>query len=43
VVAALRHLGAKRLAIVTPYPDWNNEKLLPCTHTIGWLLKFPSL
>lgn len=27
VVAALRHLKAKRLAIVTPYPDWNNERL----------------
>ena len=27
VVAALRHLNAKRLAIVTPYPDWNNERL----------------
>lgn len=27
VVAALWHLGAKRLAIVTPYPDWNNERL----------------
>ncbi len=27
VVSAMRHMNAKRLAIVTPYPDWNNERL----------------
>ena len=31
VVKALRHVNAKRIAIATPYPDWNNEKLRPCT------------
>ena len=27
VVAALRHFGAKRLSVATPYPEWNNRLL----------------
>jgi maleate isomerase len=27
VVAALRHFGARRLSVATPYPDWNNQRL----------------
>ncbi len=27
VVDALRHFGAKRISIATPYPDWNNQML----------------
>ena len=27
VVKALRSVGAKKISVITPYPDWNNEKL----------------
>ena len=27
VVEALRHVGAKKISVATPYPDWNNGKL----------------
>jgi maleate cis-trans isomerase len=27
VAQALRHYGARKLSIATPYPDWNNERL----------------
>jgi maleate cis-trans isomerase len=27
VVEALRAVGARRISVATPYPDWNNEKL----------------
>ena len=27
VVEALRHFGAKRISVASPYPAWNNEKL----------------
>ena len=27
VVDALRHLGARRLSVATPYPEWNNQRL----------------
>jgi maleate cis-trans isomerase len=27
VVDALRHLGARRVSVATPYPAWNNERL----------------
>ena len=36
VVAALRHLGAERLAIVTPYPDWNNDRLRQYMTAMGF-------
>jgi maleate cis-trans isomerase len=27
VAQALRHYGARKISIATPYPDWNNERL----------------
>jgi maleate cis-trans isomerase len=27
VVEALRHFGARRVSVATPYPDWNNQRL----------------
>ena len=27
VVEALRHFGARRLSVATPYPEWNNQRL----------------
>jgi len=27
VVDALRHFGARRVSVATPYPDWNNQRL----------------
>jgi len=27
VVEALRHFGARRISVATPYPDWNNQRL----------------
>lgn len=27
-VEALNHLGAKKLSVVTPYPEWNNQRLV---------------
>jgi maleate cis-trans isomerase len=27
VVEALRHFGARRISVATPYPEWNNERL----------------
>jgi len=27
VVEALRFLGARRVSVATPYPDWNNQRL----------------
>lgn len=27
VVEALKHLGSKKISVITPYPKWNNERL----------------
>ena len=27
VVDALRHFGARRVSVATPYPEWNNQRL----------------
>ena len=27
VVEALRHFGARRISVATPYPEWNNQRL----------------
>src|SRR3989442_12804648 len=27
MVTALRALGARRISVATPYPDWNNQRL----------------
>ena len=27
VVEALHHFGAKKLSVITPYPEWNNQRL----------------
>ena len=36
VVDALRHLGAKKLSVITPYPDWNNQRLKPYMEAMGF-------
>lgn len=36
VVQALRHFGAKRVSVATPYPDFNNEKLRKYLEAAGF-------
>lgn len=36
VVDALRHFGARRLSVATPYPPWNNEKLIEYLQASGF-------
>jgi maleate cis-trans isomerase len=36
VVEALRALGARRISVATPYPDWNNERLRPYLAAMGF-------
>ena len=36
VVAALRHFGAKKIAIATPYVEWNNAKLRQYMKSMGF-------
>jgi maleate cis-trans isomerase len=35
VVAALRVLGARRISVATPYPEWNNRKLRAYLEAVG--------
>ncbi len=36
VVEALRHFGAKKISIASPYPAWNNEKLRAYMEQMGF-------
>jgi len=36
VVQALRFFGAKRISVATPYPDYNNQKLLSYLEAMGF-------
>jgi len=36
VVDALRAFGARRLSVVTPYPEWNNRRLRPYFEGVGF-------
>jgi len=36
VVAALRALGARRISVATPYPDWNNQRLRAYLEALGF-------
>ena len=36
VVQALRFFGAKRISVATPYPDYNNQKLLAYLEAMGF-------
>ena len=36
VVKALRHLGARKLSVITPYPEWNNVKLRAYMEATGF-------
>jgi len=36
VVAALRAVGARRLSVATPYPDWNNQRLRAYLEAAGF-------
>ena len=36
VVEALNEFGAKKLSVVTPYPEWNNRLLLPYLEANGF-------
>ncbi|MCP5153059.1 MAG: aspartate/glutamate racemase family protein [Ectothiorhodospiraceae bacterium] len=36
VVEALRSFGARRLSVATPYPEWNNQKLLAYLQAQGF-------
>jgi maleate cis-trans isomerase len=36
VVDALNLLGAKKLSIITPYPEWNNQRLKPYLEANGF-------
>jgi maleate cis-trans isomerase len=36
VVAALRAFGARRISVVTPYPEWNNRKLRAYLEAMGF-------
>lgn len=36
VVQALRHFGAKRVSVATPYPDYNNQKLRAYLEAMGF-------
>jgi maleate cis-trans isomerase len=35
-VEALRHFGAKKLSVASPYPEWNNEKLHAYLESAGF-------
>src|SRR5262245_46280256 len=36
VVEALRSFEARRISVVTPYPDWNNRRLRPYFEAVGF-------
>jgi maleate isomerase len=36
VVEALRHLGARRVSVATPYPEWNNQRLRAYLEACGF-------
>jgi maleate cis-trans isomerase len=36
VVQALRHFGAKRISVASPYPDYNNQKLRAYLEAMGF-------
>jgi maleate cis-trans isomerase len=36
VVEALRFLGARRVSVATPYPDWNNQRLRAYLEAVGF-------
>jgi maleate cis-trans isomerase len=36
VVDALRAVGARRLSVATPYPDWNNQRLRAYLEALGF-------
>src|SRR5262249_50911768 len=36
VVEALRGVGARRISVVTPYPEWNNQRLRPYFEEAGF-------
>jgi maleate cis-trans isomerase len=36
VVEALRFLGARKISVATPYPDWNNRQLRPYYEAAGF-------
>lgn len=36
VVEALRTFGARRISVVTPYPEWNNRRLRPYFEGVGF-------
>jgi maleate cis-trans isomerase len=36
VVAALRAVGARRISVATPYPDWNNARLRAYLEALGF-------
>src|SRR5438445_859946 len=36
VVEALRHFGARRVSVATPYPDWNNARLRAYLEACGF-------
>jgi maleate isomerase len=36
VVQALRFLGARKISVATPYPEWNNQKLRTYLEAVGF-------
>ena len=36
VVEALRHFGARRISVATPYPEWNNQRLRAYLEACGF-------
>ena len=36
VAMALKHFGAKRISVATPYPEWNNERLHSYFEAMGF-------
>ena len=36
VAQALRHYGAQKISIATPYPDWNNQRLYEYFTSVGF-------
>ncbi|MEE9198558.1 MAG: Asp/Glu racemase, partial [Dehalococcoidia bacterium] len=36
VVDALKLLGAKKLSVITPYEEWNNQRLKPYMEAMGF-------
>ena len=36
MVEALRHFGARTVAIATPYVEWNNARLRPYMEQMGF-------